>query len=145
MTQIYRKSFWMAPLLLAVLLAGCAGFFPWSQAQDSRLEHVTAATFEERVLKCDKPVLVDFYAEWCGPCKRLGPVLETFADEHPDVRVVKVNVDENADLAGFYGVKAMPTLLLIRGGKETSRNVGLITKEGLKEMTKEKSKEAPVL
>ena len=77
------------------------------------LEHVTTATFDERVLKCEKPVLVDFYAEWCGPCKKLGPVLEEFAKEHPEVRVVKVNVDENADLVARYEVKNMPSLLVI--------------------------------
>ena len=98
--------------------------FPGRRRTESRLEHVSAATFEERVLKCEKPVLVDFYAEWCGPCKRLGPVLEDFAQEHPDIRVVKVNVDENPDLAGRYGVKAMPSLLVIRGGQVTSRSVG---------------------
>ena len=78
------------------------------EASDSRLEHVTAATFDERVLKCDKPVLVDFYAEWCGPCKKLGPLLEDFAEEHPEVRVVKVNVDDNRDLAGRYAVRCPP-------------------------------------
>ena len=109
--------------------------FPWSQTQESRLEHVSAATFDERVLKCEKPVLVDFYAEWCGPCQKLGPVLEDFAQEHPEIRVVKVNVDENPDLAGRYEVKAMPSLLVIRGGQVTSRSMGLVTKEKLTEMT----------
>ena len=121
-----RTLFWAAPLLLALLLAGCrnAQFFPGTPAQESRLEHVTAATFEDRVLKCDKPVLVDFYAEWCGPCKKLEPLLEDFSDEHAEIRVVQVNVDENADLARRYGVKAMPTLLVIRDGQEASRSVG---------------------
>ena len=64
--------------------------------------------FDERVLKCEKPVLVDFYAEWCGPCKKLGPVLEDFAQEHPEIRVVKVNVDENPDLVRRYEVKGIP-------------------------------------
>jgi thioredoxin 1 len=133
-----EKLFCTAPLLLA-LLAGCVGrnafVFPWSQTSDSRLEHVTAATFEERVLKCEKTVLVDFYAEWCRPCKQLGPVLEDFATEHPEIRVVKVNVDENRDLAGRYDVEKMPSLLVFRGGKVTSRNVGVYTKEYLAEMT----------
>ncbi|MGO9111015.1 MAG: thioredoxin [Thermoguttaceae bacterium] len=134
-----REAFWAAPLLLAFLLAGCVGrnvlVFPWSQTPESRLEHVTAANFDERVLKCEKPVLVDFYAEWCGPCKKLGSVLEDFAQEHPEIRVVKVNVDENSDLVGRYGVKAMPTLLVIRGGKVTSQSTGLVPKEKLAEMT----------
>jgi len=149
-TRACREVFGAAPLLLVMLLlAGCVGHnglvLPWSQTQDSRLEHVTAASFEQRVLKCDKPVLVDFYAEWCGPCKRLGPVLEDFAQEHPDVRVVKVNVDENSDLVSRYKVNAMPTLLVIRDGQVVTQSTGLVTKEKLKEMTKENLKEAPVL
>ncbi len=143
-----QNVFWTAPLVLALLLAGCMGrnalVWPWSEKPasepESRLEHVSSATFAERVLKCDKPVLVDFYAEWCGPCKKLGPVLEDFAHEHPEIRVVKVNVDENLDLAGRYEVKQMPSLLVFRGGKVTTRNVGVFTKEYLAEMTKEKPK-----
>ena len=102
--------------------------------QDSSLEHVTTATFDERVLKCDKTVLVDFYAEWCGPCKQLGPLLEEFSHEHPEVRVVKVNVDDNAALTRRYGVSAMPTLLVIRGGQEKDRSVGLVNKEKIRQM-----------
>lgn len=86
------------------------------------------------MLRCDKPVLVDFYAEWCGPCQRLGPVLEEFAAEHPEVRVVKVNVDENRDLAERYQVTSMPTLLAIRGGQVASRFTGLAPKAKLAEM-----------
>ncbi len=121
-----RKVFWAFPLVLALLLAGCAGVFPQPQTQESLLEHVSTATFDERVLKCEKPVLVDFYAEWCGPCKMLGPVLEEFAQEHPEIRVVKVNVDENRDLAVRYEVNAIPLLLVFRGGEVTSqkRRVG---------------------
>ena len=128
----------VAPLLLA-LLSGCVGhnasMFPWSQTPESRLEHVTTATFEERVLKCDKLVLVDFYAEWCGPCKKLGPILDDFAQDNAGIRVVKVNVDENSELVNRYGVKAMPTLLVFQGGKVTSQSTGLVTKEKLAEMT----------
>lgn len=143
MQQSSRKLFWAAPLVLAMLLAGCVGHnslvFPWSQKEESFLEHVTTATFDERVLKSEKPVIVDFYAEWCGPCKRLGPVLEDFAQEHPDIRVVKVNVDENSDLVSRYRVRGMPTLLVIHGGQVTSQSTGLVTKERLVEMTMEKA------
>ena len=136
-----RTLFWAAPLLLALLLSGCrnAKFFPGTPAQPSRLEHVTAATFEDRVLKCDKPVLVDFYAEWCGPCKKLEPLLEDFSDDHAEIRVVQVNVDENADLARRYRVEAMPTLLVIRDGQEASRSVGLIPKQNLAQLVQAKA------
>jgi thioredoxin 1 len=129
-----------APALLGVaVLAGCMGrngMFPWSEpeAKDS-LEHVTTATFDERVLKSDKPVLVDFYAEWCGPCKRLTPLLEEFAQEHPEVRVVKVNVDDNPELTKRYGVNAMPTLMVVRNGKITSPpTAGAVPKSKLAEL-----------
>ena len=128
--------------MLALVLAGCVGknapVWPWSPTQkspESRLEHVSVATFEDRVLKCEKTVLVDFYAEWCGPCQKLGPVLEDFALAHPEVRVVKVNVDENPDLAHRYGVDRMPSLLVLRGGQVTTRSLGVVTKEKLTEMT----------
>jgi thioredoxin 1 len=123
--------------LALLALAGCVGrnlVFPWTQTPDSRLEHVTTATFEDRVLKCDKPVLVDFYAEWCNPCKQLTPIVEEFAAEHPEMRVVKVNVDDNPELARRYQVNAMPTLLTIRDGIVHERSVGLVPKSKLDEM-----------
>ena len=130
-----RKMLCTVLPLLAMLPAGCVGVLPWSQIPESQLEHVSAATFQERVLKCEKPVLVDFYAEWCGPCKRLGPLLEDFAQEHPEIRVVKVNVDENIDLARRYAVTNIPCLVVIRGGEVKSRNEGLLSKGKLQEMT----------
>ncbi len=106
---------------------------PWSQPPDS-LEHVTTANFDERVEKCDKPVLVDFYAEWCGPCKQLTPVLEEFAGEHPEVRVVKVNVNDYPELTKRFGVTAMPTLLVFRDGKLAKRSVGWVPKTKIQEL-----------
>lgn len=150
--QSRQMVYWTAALLLASLLAGCVGqkaiVWPWSPTQaspESRLEHVSTANFNERVLKCEKTVLVDFYAEWCGPCKKLGPVLEEFAQAHPEVRVVKVNVDENSDLTARYGVKAMPTLLVLHHGQVAAQSTGVVTKEYLAEMTKEKSKQTAAL
>jgi thioredoxin 1 len=137
-----RNLLWSAPFVLASLLAGCMGHtgltFPWSQtaAPHDSLEHLTSATFDARVLKCEKTVLVDFYAEWCGPCSKLGPVLEEFAREHPEIRVVKVNVDENRNLADRYKVQSMPSLLVFQGGQEKTRSLGVITKEEMASMTK---------
>jgi len=145
----YLNVFWIAPFVLASLLTGCVGcnsLVSPPKTQDSQLEHVSKATFDERVLKCEKPVLVDYYTEWCGPCKKLGPVLDDFAQEHPDIRVVKVNIDENPGLASRYEVKSIPCLLVIRGGQVTSRSLGVVTKEYMKEMTTAaKLKEIPAL
>jgi thioredoxin 1 len=138
--RLRTPGLWLSIALLAVVVvAGCMGrngMFPWSEPETKdSLEHVTSTTFDERVLKCDKPVLVDFYAEWCGPCKRLTPIVEEFAAEHPEVRVVKVNVDDNPELAKRYGVNAMPTLMVVRNGKVAAPpSVGLVPKSKLVEL-----------
>ncbi len=74
-------------------------------------------------------VLVDFYAEWCGPCKMLGPVLEEFAKEHEDIKVVKVDIDQHENLAREYGIMSVPTMLLFQDGKVVKQNVGYVPKE----------------
>ncbi|MBO6165461.1 MAG: thioredoxin [Eubacterium sp.] len=89
--------------------------------------------FEEVVLKSDKPVVVDFWAEWCGPCKMLGPILDTLADEHPEIKFVGVEADEAEDLVMKFGISNIPCLILFKGGEEVDRSIGFIMKSKLEE------------
>ena len=94
--------------------------------------NLTSENFEKEVLKSEKPVLVDFFATWCGPCKMIAPIVEEIAKEHEeDLKVGKVNVDEAADLAIKYDVVSIPTLVLFRNGKVTATIVGYREKEEL--------------
>ena len=86
--------------------------------------HITKATFQEEVLNSDKPVLLDFWAPWCGPCRMIGPVLDEIAEEREDIKVCKVNVDEEPELASQYQVVSIPTLFVIKDGKITNQSLG---------------------
>ena len=90
---------------------------------------ITDKNYEEEVLQSDKTVLMDFWADWCGPCKMLSPVVDAVAEERDDIKVVKVNVDENQLLAQEYRVMSIPTLVVIKDGQEVNRSVGLISKD----------------
>mgnify|MGYP003524723441 CR=1 FL=1 len=95
--------------------------------------HVTDQTFEPEVLKSDLPVLVDYWAEWCGPCKAIAPILDEIAKEYGGkLKIAKVNVDDNGDLAAQYGVRAIPTMLLFKGGQLAEQFVGMMDKASLK-------------
>ena len=96
---------------------------------------VTDATFEEEVLKSEKPVVVDYWAEWCGPCRMVAPVLEEIASEHGDkIDVVKLNVDENPAVAQRYGIMNIPTLSVFKGGEVVDRIVGFVPKSAITSM-----------
>lgn len=85
---------------------------------------ITKENFTNEVIKSDKPVLLDFWASWCGPCRMVSPVVDEIAGAHPEIKVGKVNVDEQPDLAGFYQVSSIPTLMVIKDGKVVNRAVG---------------------
>ena len=97
---------------------------------------VTNESFVEEVLKSEKPVLVDFYADWCGPCKMLSPIVEEVAKENSDVKVCRINIDNEQDLAVEYGIMSIPTLVVIKNGEETKRAVGVVGKSEILQMVK---------
>lgn len=96
--------------------------------------NVTAENFEQEVLKADRMVLVDFWAEWCMPCKMLSPVVDQIADEMPKVKVCKVNVDEQPSLAAEYKVMSIPTLIMFKDGKQVNQSIGVQAKDDIKAM-----------
>jgi thioredoxin 1 len=95
---------------------------------------VNEEQFSEKVLAAEKPVLVDFWAPWCGPCRQLAPMLEDISAAHPEIAVVKVNVDEEGALAQRYGIASVPSLLLFRQGEMKNRAVGLQPRSAIERM-----------
>ena len=91
--------------------------------------HINHSNFQEEVLYSDKPVLLDFWAPWCGPCQKIGPVLEEIAKERPDIKVAKINIDEEAELANRYRAYRIPNLLVIQDGQVMRQSVGYQPKE----------------
>lgn len=98
----------------------------------------TTANFENEVLQADKTVLVDFYADWCGPCRMMGPVVEQLAEELADIAYVgKLNVDDNEEIAAKYGVMTIPTLMVFKNGQPAGKLIGVQPKETVEKLIKE--------
>lgn len=103
-------------------------------------EQITDATFDMQVLKSDQPVLLDFWAPWCGPCRALGPVIEELASEYAGrVQIAKMNVDENPVTPGKYGIRAIPTLILFKNGEAVEQVTGAVSKDAIKNILDSKA------
>lgn len=99
------------------------------------MKKVDESSFDAEVLKSEVPVVVDFYADWCGPCKRMEPILSKVSEEYAGkVKVVKLNSDDNQQVAVNYQVRGLPTLILFKGGKEVDRKLGLQSEQDLKNL-----------
>lgn len=96
--------------------------------------HIDKNNFQKEVMESDKPVLLDFWATWCMPCQMIGPVIEEIAAERTDIKVGKINVDEQPELAGQFKVMSIPTLLVIKDGKIANQSVGVRSKEAILNM-----------
>ena len=96
--------------------------------------NINNVNFNEEVMNSDKPVLLDFWAPWCGPCRMVGPIVEEIAEERVDVKLGKVNVDEQPELARQFGVMSIPTLVVIKDGKVVNQSVGMRPKNQILEM-----------
>lgn len=97
---------------------------------------ITKENFDKEVLASEKTVLLDFWAEWCGPCKMLSPVIDEIAEENIDIKVGKINVDQEPELAGEFGVMSIPTLLVFKEGKLSDMSVGVKPKSAIEKMVK---------
>jgi len=103
-------------------------------AEGVSLVHLSDADYEEQISKATKPILIDFWAPWCGPCKAIGPLMEELAGTYKDRAVIaKINVDENQKAASAYGVRSIPTIILFKDGKIFDTIIGLVPKERLEE------------
>ena len=97
-------------------------------------EHTS--NFETEVIKCEKKVLIDFYADWCGPCQKLSPIVDKFAEEHSEIKVVRIDIDAGEALADRYNIRSIPTLVVIENGEEINRVIGLVSEEKIIELFK---------
>lgn len=97
---------------------------------------LTEKNFEQEVLKSEKPVLIDFWASWCGPCRMLSPLVDELAEEHSEFKFCKVNVDEEENLAKNFGIMSIPTLIVFKNGEQKKKNIGAVPKNAILELIK---------
>jgi len=97
---------------------------------------ITTDNFENEIVKADKPVLVDFWASWCGPCRMLSPTIDEIAEEHPEIKVCKINIDDEAELAIRHGVMSVPTLMIFKNGEIAQTAVGVRPKDEILDLLK---------
>lgn len=105
----------------------------------AEIKHISQNEFKDEVLESKVPVMVDFFATWCGPCKMLSPILEQVSDETDKVKIVKVDIDENMDLAQQFGLMSVPTLLVFKDGEEVAREIGFKPKVEILDIIKKYS------
>ena len=107
-----------------------------NENQKSAVLDVDTSNFETEVIKCEKKVLIDFYADWCGPCQKISPIVDKFAEEHSEIKVVRIDIDAQEELADRYNIRSIPTLVVIENGEEINRVIGLVSEEKIIELCK---------
>lgn len=105
-----------------------------ADTQHAGAQHITDAEFDEKVLKSDKPVMVDFYADWCGPCKLAAPILDELSESESGVSIVKLNVDDNQATTQKFGIMSIPTVIMFNKGQEVDRQIGFSGRAGYEKM-----------